>query len=280
MLNLKQYLLSASKMLPLLGRITCCAALLGILLSGQAFAQIENEPSQSATANADEEGRSALKDSYDFPWYDAANDTTRGLALPPDQTKAPPPPTPPPSQVTYGTNTTSSDFEYLWWFLLVVVVLIVLWLIIRTMQQRDPEWQAAKSRPQPGALTSVARLTDLPVELSPRVTNMQDEARRLAGLGNYSLAIVYLYSHMLVRLTEARRIQLSKGKTNRQYLRELRSDPALWKFFSRAIVQFEQSYFGDHPPSPALFDALLHDWQPWETELSRASGFVTAEVKI
>jgi hypothetical protein len=164
--------------------------------------------------------------------------------------------------------------------LLVVVILIILWLIIRTMQQRDPEWQSVKARPQPGTLTSVARLTDLPVELSPRVTNLQDEARRLAGIGNYSLAIVYLYSHMLVRLTEARRIQLAKGKTNRQYLRELRSDPELWKFFSRAIVQFEQSYFGNHPPSPALFDALVQDWQPWETELSRASGFVTSEVRL
>lgn len=252
-------------------------ALICSLLLSQARAQDEAGP--LTTANAAEEGRDSLRSSYDYPWYDVANDSTRGLALPPDQTVAPKPP-PPPTPVTYGSNTSSGDFQYLWWFLLVVVVLIILWLIIRTMQQRDPEWQAAKARPQPGTLTSVARLTDLPIELSPRVTNMQDEARRLAGIGNYSLAIVYLYSHMLVRLTEARRIQLSKGKTNRQYLRELRSDPELWKFFSRAIGQFEQSYFGNHPPSPAMFDALLHDWQPWETELSRASGFVPSEVRL
>ncbi len=280
MLKLYQYLPTVCSMLLMLGKSLCAVAFLCLLLSGQAFTQIENEPGPSTTANAAEEGRSSLKETYDYPWYDAANDTTRGLALPPDQTAAPPPPPPPPAQVTYGSNTNGNDFEYLWWFLLVVVVLIILWLIIRTMQQRDPEWQAAKSRPQPGTLTSVARLTDLPVELSPRVTNLQDEARRLAGIGNYSLAIVYLYSHMLVRLTEARRIQLSKGKTNRQYLRELRTDPELWKFFSRAIVQFEQSYFGNHPPSPALFEALVHDWQPWEVELSRASGFVTSEVTL
>jgi len=249
----------------------CC------LLLCPAHAQTETGP--ITTANAAEEGRDSLRSSYNYPWYDPAKDSTRGLSLPPDQTNAPPPP-PKPTQVTYGTNTSSGDFEYLWWFLLVVVVLIILWLIIRTMQQRDPEWQAAKARPQPGTLTSVARLTDLPVELSPRITNMQDEARRLAGVGNYALAIVYLYSHMLVRLTEARRIQLAKGKTNRQYLRELRSDPELWKFFSRAIAQFEGSYFGDHPPSPAMFEALLHDWQPWEIELSRASGFVPAEVQL
>jgi hypothetical protein len=265
------------KLPQLLGNCLVLVALVVSLLLSPIHAQSETGP--ITTANAAEEGRDSLRSSYDYPWYDAANDTTRGLALPPDQTKAPPPP-PPPTQVTYGTSTSSGDFQYLWWFLLVVVVLIILWLIIRTMQQRDPEWQAAKARPQPGTLTSVARLTDLPVELSPRITNMQDEARRLSGIGNYGLAIVYLYSHMLVRLTEARRIQLAKGKTNRQYLRELRSDPELWKFFSRAIGQFEGSYFGDHPPSPAMFDALLHDWQPWEIELSRASGFVPTEVKL
>lgn len=266
--------------LPLLSRIGVCLGLLTCVFLGQSLAQPVEEAGPITTANAAEEGRNSLRSSYDYPWYDAANDTTRGLALPPDQTVAPPPPRTTNTQVTYGSNTSSADFEYLWWFLLAVAVLIILWLIIRTMQQRDPEWQAAKAKPQPGTLTSVARLTDLPVELSPRVTNMQDEARRLAGIGNYSLAIVYLYSHMLVRLTEARRIQLSKGKTNRQYLRELRSDPELWKFFSRALVQFEQSYFGDHPPSPALFDALIHDWQPWEMELSRASGFVPTEVRL
>jgi len=256
-------------------KIICSAALLFSCLICQAVAQSPITP-----ANAVEEGRAALKENLNYPWYDAANDTTRGLQLPPDRTVAPPPPPPRNTQVTYGSNTSSSsDFQYLWWFLLAVVVLVILWLIIRTMQQRDPEWQAAKARPQPGTLTSVARLTDLPVELSPRVTNMYDESQRLAGQGNYALAIVYLYSHMLVRLTEARRIQLSKGKTNRTYLRELRSDPELWKFFNRAIVQFEQSYFGDHPPSPAQFEAISHDWQPWETELRRASGFVTTEVR-
>ncbi len=254
--------------------VACAAALLCSLLLSRVSAQSPFETGPLTTANADEEGRAALHESNYTPWYDAANDTTRGLQLPPDKTAAPPPP-PKPAPVTYGSNTSSaSDFEYLWWFLLAVVVLIVLWLIIRTMQQRDPEWQAAKARPQPGTLTSVARLTDLPVELSPRVTNMYDEAQRLAGLGNYALAIVYLYSHMLVRLTEARRIELSKGKTNRVYLRELRGDPELWKFFNRAIVQFEGSYFGNHPPSPAQFEALSHDWRPWEEKLARASGFV------
>lgn len=260
--------------------IVGCAALLCSLLIGKAAAQDSNENGPLTTANASEQGRAALQENGSYPWYDAANDMTRGLNLPPDQQQAPPPP-PRAAPVTYGSNTSSSsDFEYLWWFLLAVVVLVILWLILRTMQQRDPDWQAAKSRPQPGTLTSVARLTDLPVELSPRVTNMYDEAQRLAGSGNHALAIVYLYSHMLVRLTEARRIQLSKGKTNRQYLRELRSDPELWKFFSRAIVQFEQSYFGNHPPSPAQFEALSHDWQPWEAELRRASGFATTEVQL
>ena len=47
------------------------------------------------------------------------------------------------------------------------------------------------------------------------------EARRHYQAGNYGAAIVYLFSFQLVQLDRRQIIQLAKGKTNRQYLREV-----------------------------------------------------------
>ena len=47
-------------------------------------------------------------------------------------------------------------------------------------------------------------------------------ARQHYEQGNYSEAIIYLFSYELVELDRGSRIQLAKGKTNRQYLRELK----------------------------------------------------------
>ena len=47
------------------------------------------------------------------------------------------------------------------------------------------------------------------------------EARRHYQAGNYGAAIVYLFSFQLVQLDQRQIIRLAKGKTNRQYLREV-----------------------------------------------------------
>ena len=49
-----------------------------------------------------------------------------------------------------------------------------------------------------------------------------DEAQRLYRNGDYAQAIIYLFSHQLLQLDRRHWLRLVKGKTNRQYLREVR----------------------------------------------------------
>ncbi len=71
------------------------------------------------------------------------------------------------------------------------------------------------------------------------------EARRHYQAGNYGAAIVYLFSFQLVQLDKRQIIRLAKGKTNRQYLREVGPRAALLRLVEQTMVAFEDVFFGN-----------------------------------
>ena len=66
-----------------------------------------------------------------------------------------------------------------------------------------------------------ARIESLPFPVAAGRLDLLAEARRHYQAGNYGAAIVYLFSFQLVQLDKRQIIRLAKGKTNRQYLREV-----------------------------------------------------------
>ena len=51
----------------------------------------------------------------------------------------------------------------------------------------------------------------------------------------------------MIRLDQHQCIRLAKGKTNREYLRELSSRPELQGLLARTMFPFENVFFGGHP---------------------------------
>ena len=74
--------------------------------------------------------------------------------------------------------------------------------------------------------------------------NLLDEARRHWQEGDFAQAIIYLFSFQLVHLDKQQIIRLNKGKTNRQYLREIGHGAAAWATLA-AAPQVE-------PPAPVF----------------------------
>jgi hypothetical protein len=103
-----------------------------------------------------------------------------------------------------------------------------------------------------------ARVDELPMQLTAPRGDFLAEARRRYEAGDFSGAIIYLFSHELLQLDRHRRIQLERGKTNRQYLREVRGEPFLATALSRTMVAFEDVFFGHHPLDRSRFEAC---WQ-------------------
>ena len=98
---------------------------------------------------------------------------------------------------------------------------------------------------------------------------MLGEARRHYREGNYSEAIIYLFSHELVELDRFALIRIAKGKTNRQYLRELGPSPPLRPPLELTMTAFEDVFFGRRALDRAGFEACWNQLPVFEQLLSR-----------
>ncbi|MEM8864628.1 MAG: DUF4129 domain-containing protein, partial [Planctomycetota bacterium] len=108
------------------------------------------------------------------------------------------------------------------------------------------------------------------------VVDFLAEARRLHAAGDSTLAIVYLFSHQLIVLDKHHLLRLVKGKTNRQYLRELRRNtpdhPRIAALIEPTMLLFEGAFFGAHPPARDRLDACFAAIDEFETQSALAAG--------
>ena len=102
------------------------------------------------------------------------------------------------------------------------------------------------------------RLERLPVDVRKPSSNLLAEAKSLMEAGNYNEAIIYLFSHQLVQLDKHQLLRLTRGKTNRQYLREIRENQEIQGVLRDTIYVFEDAFFGNHSISRERF-ALCWD---------------------
>lgn len=160
---------------------------------------------------------------------------------------------------------------YLFWILLIVACFAILtwffksqeiyFFLRRSKGVADDEDIAAQR----------AKYSDLPVDLEMGLVGLKAQAAMLREKGEYSQAIVYLFSYLLVELDTAHCIALAKGKTNYRYLRELSPRPALHSRLKRVIQLFEEAYFGRRTISKEAFESIWSDLTRFETEIKQAS---------
>jgi len=112
-----------------------------------------------------------------------------------------------------------------------------------------------------------AKIQDLPFEIEQTAMGLLGQAAKLRAAGDYSKAIVYLFSHVLVEMDGARCIRLTRGKTNRIYLRELRGREMLKNFTYQLVQAFEFAFFGKHQLSQESFEAIWQQLPVFEESL-------------
>jgi len=229
-----------------------------------------------------EDARRALRREA-FPWYDQDHDSLRRVHLSPPENvanKSGEPEAKPPSE-----NDSERDVDEsrprasrtlgAWGDILAIVLLVALffaiaWFFIRAYLSREE--QAAvddTARVKHTAVDDAARIEALPFRIRRGDIDLLAEARRLYEETRFSEAIVYLFSYQLVELDRHQVIRLSKGKTNRQYLRELRPQPALRSMLERSMVTFEEVFFGGHALGRAQFETVWHEVGPFTAMLAR-----------
>jgi hypothetical protein len=223
-------------------------------------------------------GRDALSKVARFPWYDRREDKVRPLHVVPrdaadsenrgskwtnnNQTTATP----------GGPGRRASLFgPVLQWVGLTTLVLLlgVLAYLIAKAFLKDEVAETAVQRKVVEAAAGVDRVEALPLHVRRPAGDFLAEARRLYEAGQYSEAIVYLFSHELLQLDNSHLIRLAKGKTNRQYLHEVRQRPLVQSILESATIAFEDAFFGKKILTRQRFDQCWQQWDELQTELTR-----------
>jgi len=223
-------------------------------------------PTASATppGEAVESGRQALCSPRDYPWYDAANDGVRRIDV-----VDPPEPGPRRSRGGEDSSMTGGAFvEALLWVFVVAVLAAVVFLLVKAYLHGGAAAAPTQRRDADG---DRQRIESLPFPVQAAQGDLLAEARRHRDSGRYGEAARFLFSHELVELDKHRLIRLARGKTNRQYLREIGSQSPLGGMVRRTMVVFEDYFFGAYTIPRERFEACWSELPGFEAELAGRS---------
>jgi len=225
-----------------------------------------------------EAGREALDGRTHYPWYDAENDAIRRIDV---QT---------PKEAAAHRNSTwrakpakAQNLSWLerlvklllqilyWMFWGVMITLFALLIVLLARAYTSGVAIGAPGEEEIAESRSEADLIEsLPFQVKRPHTDLLGEAQRHYEEGNYGEAIIYLFSYQLVQLDKHHLIRLTRGKTNRQYLREVWLRPGLREMLERTMVAFEDVFFGHHPMDRERFETCWSRLAEFHERLQQA----------
>jgi len=132
----------------------------------------------------------------------------------------------------------------------VALIGLIAWIVMNSRVEIESGTDDT-SRPDRSIAESIRHL---PFEMDLAKGDFRQQAQAAYQSGNFRGALIFLFSHVLVTLDQAKLVRLKKGKTNRQYLRELSDSPSLVSYYGDVMVPFEQTFFGDYPITKDVFD--------------------------
>lgn len=186
-----------------------------------------------------------------------------------------------PTANTTGTGNTGpwSDIweglgDLLYYTLWLALAIGILWSGVWLTKNQEFSMFLKRSRKNPrdteDVLAQQAKYSDLPVELQKGLVGLRAQAAAYRDQGDYSRAIVYLFSYLLVELDQAQLISLAKGKTNYRYLRELNPHRLLQSRLRQVVALFEEAYFGRRTITKEQFDSVWMDLATFEASIQSA----------
>lgn len=280
-------------------RLTILLACLGTLSAAAQAA----EPEASIEA-----GRRALDRGGLYPWYDAMKDDVHPLPAPDIDADDPNSDSDPASESgersgersgsesrsRSGTRSDSDSdwgsdgdstrrsisppslpmlpgFQVIAWLFVAAALLAVTYVVAWAFWSLLPGRRAVRDDDDSDDEDRLRRRDALPT-VARFQAGLLDEARRRYEAGDFDNAIVYLFCHQLVQLDRHDRIRLTRGKTNRQYLRELDPQTDLRKILQQSMSTFEDAFFGHHAIDRTRFEDCWNRLEEFETLTARRAA--------
>jgi hypothetical protein len=110
-------------------------------------------------------------------------------------------------------------------------------------------------------------IRSLPFQLDVEIGDCRQLAERAYQAGDYRKAMIYLFSHALIYLDQRDLLRLRRGKTNRQYLREVSRFQSVAAYVNKLIVPFEAVFFGNKDLSREQFEMVWSGLNSFEQQV-------------
>ncbi|MEE8452543.1 MAG: DUF4129 domain-containing protein, partial [Thermoguttaceae bacterium] len=219
---------------------------------------LRSTPATQSLAAADtdvpvEAGREALDHWRRYPWYDSTTDGVRRVEIPDEWDWS----WLPDWGSSYRLGFVDTLLQWGAWGLLVLMLALAAYFLIKAFRDHygvlgGTTYKGDGSEPDP---SDADRIEALPFPMRAEKLDLLGEARRAVRQGDFRRAIICLYSFQLVQLDRQQRIRLTKGKTNRQYLREVGPRSPLCRLLEQTMVAFEDVFFGNHTIDRVRFES-------------------------
>ncbi len=235
------------------------------------------------SVSAQDAGLESLK-RQSLPWYDAATEQVRQVELGArDDPRSGLRGTVPKKQPVSKSNSLEGFFDdwnlawasglgtllywLIWIGLGVAFVILIVW-VVRNVEVRQPV-----ARKDSESTRSLAQsVAQLPFQVEVGDDDFRSLAAKAFHSNDFRTAIVWLFSHVLVSLDQRDLIRLKKGKTNRQYLRELAGDRELSGYYADVMLPFEATFFGDKDLDRDQFVACWDRLEVFEQQVNAVGG--------
>ncbi len=249
-----------------------------------AFEPTGSSSNQSSPSTITDSERSTIKRSNDPVWFDSTDGTIRpvgrsksiDVADRHDSIAAPAKSSPPGWWSTFRKNLGDLlSWLFQGWHILLIICFVTLLIVtgfVVFYYVLTPAGQRGRSRSRFLSENEKAKIHDLPFEVETPRLGLYSQAERYRAAGDFSKAIVYLFSYALVEMDGARFIRLERGKTNRVYLGELRGRDSLRGFTSQIILAFEYAFFGKHVLSQEMFERIWQQVPAFEACLKQSDS--------
>jgi len=147
--------------------------------------------------------------------------------------------------------------------LMLIFLLIVFVFLART--NWGPRALQARADKQQRRRRAIAT-EELPFEWEAgalTVEGLWQQALQAKEAGNFRLALMFLYSYLLIELDAQQQLRLRRGKTNRDYSRELGRSSNAYGCFQATMLTFEQVFFGRYEVTRSQVDDLFAQVAKW-----------------
>ena len=226
-----------------------------------------------------EAAREGLGKPVHYPWYDKQADDLRRIdVVPPSpppkagdwEWKEPTTPTPPRASAGFW-EIVLEMLKYLAYGVMIAVLAGIVLLLVHAFLRSEAGAARTQQELATGTDDDIDRVEALPFQVRRGTGDLLAEARRYYEAGDYNEAIVYLYSYLLVELDKSQFIRLTRGKTNRQYLREVRRQPLMYNVLEMTMIAFEDVFFGRHALNRGRFEQCYDRLDEFEARIQEVT---------